>query len=135
MDVGKLYNSVNLLNSRFDDAIRMYVQVSSKGLEGYAKKNAPWRDRTAHARQRLTGDYFPIQSGYRISLSHGVNYGKYLEGTNNPEWSKGQENQLTGLEAEFKYEKKFAIISPAIREYGEKTIMSGLRKLIDKLNK
>ncbi|WP_183128079.1 MULTISPECIES: hypothetical protein [Clostridium] len=48
-------------------------------LENEAKVNAPWKDRTAHARQGLHGDVNVSNSQYTISLSHGVEYGGILE--------------------------------------------------------
>lgn len=48
-------------------------------LESEAKINAPWTDRTAHARQSLNGKATNKGSEYRISLSHGVEYGEVLE--------------------------------------------------------
>lgn len=48
-------------------------------LENIAKVSAPWRDRTAHARQGLNGDTSVRDNEYTISLSHGVEYGGILE--------------------------------------------------------
>lgn len=51
----------------------------AKELENQAKIKAPWKDRTGHARQSLHGDMEASNSKYRISLSHGVEYGAFLE--------------------------------------------------------
>ncbi|OJF16986.1 MAG: hypothetical protein A6D91_04700 [Bacillaceae bacterium G1] len=49
-------------------------------LEGYAKPHAPWTDRTGHARQSLHGGVEQRQEGTLVLyLSHGVEYGIYLE--------------------------------------------------------
>lgn len=50
-------------------------------LEAYSKAQAPWTDRTAAARQSLWGRSFLVQNGdvVVIVLSHGVNYGVFLE--------------------------------------------------------
>lgn len=45
----------------------------------YAKKNARWTDRTSNARQGLSGDVLKTATGVILVLSHGVDYGKWLE--------------------------------------------------------
>ena len=64
----------------------MFVLVNSIALdlEGEAKINAPWTDRTGHARQSLNGKATNKGSEYRISLSHGVEYGEILEEGSKP---------------------------------------------------
>ena len=48
-------------------------------LEGYAKTHAPWTDRTGHARQSLHGGVESAGDELVLYLSHGVEYGKWLE--------------------------------------------------------
>jgi len=48
-------------------------------LEAAAKANAPWTDRTAAARQGLTGLAVKAATGIVIYLFHTVSYGIYLE--------------------------------------------------------
>ena len=130
-----LFKGLELLDDKAEMALKMYADTSSKKLEAYAKKHRPWTDRTAQARQRLKGTYKTIPNGYRLMLSHGVTYGKYLEATNNPNWKNPNapgENQLTGLQTEFAYERKFAIISPTIRTKSPE-IIKGLTNLLDRL--
>jgi hypothetical protein len=44
------------------------------------KQDAPWTDQTGDARRGLSGSASQAQSGsVRLSLSHGVPYGKWLE--------------------------------------------------------
>ena len=130
-----LLKGLELLDDKTEMALEMYADTSTKKLEAYAKKHRPWTDRTAQARQRLKGTYKTIPNGYRLMLSHGVTYGKYLEATNNPNWKNPNspgENQLTGLQTEFAYERKFAIISPTIRTKSPE-IIKGLTNLLDRL--
>lgn len=130
-----LFKGLELLDDKTEMALEMYADTSTKKLEAYAKKHRPWTDRTAQARQRLKGTYKTIPNGYRLMLSHGVTYGKYLEATNNPNWKNPNspgENQLTGLQTEFAYERKFAIISPTIRTKSPE-IIKGLTNLLDRL--
>lgn len=48
-------------------------------LEGQAKQNKTWRDRTAHATQSLHGDVEHQGNKLVLYLAHGVAYGRYLE--------------------------------------------------------
>ena len=98
-------------NQRAQTAIRMYAETSALKLQNDARSDAPWTDRTAHARQRLTGDVLISEKGYTIRLSHGVNYGKWLE---------------------LAHEKKYAIIKPTI-DKDSPEIIKGLQNLLKKL--
>lgn len=131
-----LFDGLEDFENKFDKAMKMYCDTSCKKLEGYAKQHRPWTDRTSQARQRLISSYKKIDKIYRLQLAHGVSYGKFLEATNNPNWknqkSSDGKNQLTGLQAEFAYERKFAIISPTIREKSPE-ILKGLKNLFDRM--
>jgi len=48
-------------------------------MEGYAKSYAPWTDRTGHARQGLQGGVDVRGDQQVLYLSHGVDYGIWLE--------------------------------------------------------
>ena len=48
-------------------------------LEGYAKRNAPWTDRTSQARQGLHAGVDIENDGFHLFLAHGVEHGSYLE--------------------------------------------------------
>lgn len=48
-------------------------------LEGYAKEHAPWTDRTGHARQSLHAGVEEQGDELILYLSHGVEYGIWLE--------------------------------------------------------
>lgn len=48
-------------------------------MEGYAKSHAPWTDRTSHARQSLHGGVDVRGDQQVLYLSHGVEYGIWLE--------------------------------------------------------
>lgn len=131
-----LFDGLENFEVKFDKAMNMYCDTSCKKLEGYAKEHRPWTDRTSQARQRLISSYTTLKNGYRLQLAHGVDYGKFLEATNNPNWknqkSPDGKNQLTGLQAEFAYERKFAIISPTIRQKSPE-ILKGLKNLFDRM--
>ena len=48
-------------------------------MEGYAKSHAPWTDRTGNARQGLHGGVDVRGDQQVLYLSHGVDYGIWLE--------------------------------------------------------
>jgi hypothetical protein len=48
-------------------------------LEAYAKANAPWTDRTGTARQTLFTATEIAKDMVTLYLSHGMEYGKFLE--------------------------------------------------------
>lgn len=51
----------------------------SAEIEAYAKDNASWQDRTANARQSLFTHVDQATGKTTIYLSHGMDYGVYLE--------------------------------------------------------
>ncbi len=72
------------------DGAREYISRKRAGLygllqnwagqmEGYSKSHAPWTDRTGHARQSLHGGVDEHSGQYVLYLSHGVEYGIWLE--------------------------------------------------------
>jgi hypothetical protein len=79
-------------NVNFEAAVERKCERFSKMVlahfaaqaEQYAKKNAPWDDRTGDARDGLEGNAFyrpGVDMG--ITLAHTVEYGVYLETANN----------------------------------------------------
>lgn len=51
-------------------------------MEAHAKPNAPWKDRTSHARQGLFGEaseFFEGNRTLKVRISHKMDYGPYLE--------------------------------------------------------
>lgn len=48
-------------------------------LEGRAKQDAPWTDRTGNARSGLRGETVVSRNQVKIALAHSVEYGVYLE--------------------------------------------------------
>ncbi len=60
-------------------ALALYGDSVAKDMEAYAKTNRPWTDRSSSARDRLKGDSQTMGTMVRCSISHGVDYGIYLE--------------------------------------------------------
>jgi hypothetical protein len=48
-------------------------------LEGYAKQNAPWKDRMGHSRQSIHSGVEKNEDKFVLYLSHGQAHGTYLE--------------------------------------------------------
>lgn len=106
-DDSELNEKLKEFLNKFNAALEMYSETEAKVLEGYAKENRPWTDRTGDARKRLTGSTEPYETGIKIVLSHGVNYGIWLE---------------------LAHEKRFAILEPTIRLKGSE-VVRGLKRM------
>ena len=74
----------------FCDGVRDEIQMAramamligdnvAAGMERYAKDNAPWKDRTAHARQSINGRSTTKGNAITMTIAHGLRYGQYLE--------------------------------------------------------
>ena len=74
-------------------ALGLYADTVAKKMESHAKSNKPWVDRTGRAKQSLNSSWKWVGDVARVELSHGVDYGVYLEFCN---------------------EKRYAIIKPTI---------------------
>lgn len=65
--------------------VGLYIAVE---MEKYAKENAKWSDRTGNARQSLHTQVHEIAGGVvRVYLSHGVQYGIFLETGHAGRWA------------------------------------------------
>jgi hypothetical protein len=55
-------------------------RVTASGMEGFAKTNRQWRDRSGHARQGLKGGVLtPSPNRIMVFIAHSVSYGVHLE--------------------------------------------------------
>lgn len=88
-------------------ALGIYGDSVAKQMESYAKSHRHWIDRTGDARNRLTGTSKNLGNTVRCEISHGVDYGIYLEMCN---------------------ERKYSILKPTIDAVGPKAI-KGLDKI------
>ena len=111
LDASELIEGISGFENRANAAIRAYAETSALKLQNNARQNARWTDRTGQARQRLTGTCLTAANGYRLELSHGVDYGIWLELAN---------------------EKRYAIIPETINSTGGE-IMSGFNNLLNRL--
>ena len=111
IDFSELYESLEKLPDRLEKAVMDYGKTSAQKLRTLAVKNRPWTDHTAQARQRRHGEVERYDTGIRMILAHGVEYGVYLE---------------------FAHEKRYAVIYPILqREAGN--VMQGLRNLFERI--
>jgi hypothetical protein len=89
-------------------ALGLYADTVAKKMEAHAKTNKPWTDRTGRAKQSLNSSWKWVGDVARVELSHGVDYGVYLEFCN---------------------EKRYAIIKPTIDTISPQAI-KGLGKIL-----
>ena len=129
INVTQVVSKVKELRTKFDVAVDLFAQSAAITFEKFAKDNRKWTDRTAAARQRLKGSSYKRDNGYRIEIAHGVYYGIYLEGTNNPSQSIGDQ-QIEALAAEFQYERKYAILYPTIEYCGTFEVMPAFENFL-----
>ena len=112
------YNNSNLkknldkMSVKLGAVILMYSATKASEIQAKMKINRPWTDRTGMAKALLNAKVSqPNNNTIRITLSHGVNYGIWLE---------------------LAHEKNYAIIAPTIREEGPR-IVEDLNNLMSKL--
>lgn len=92
----------------------MLMQTAASKMESWSKQNAPWTDRTGHARQRLTGQAYWENSNIVVAaIAHQVDYGIWLE---------------------LAHQRKYAILEKALEEHrGE--IEDAVRTLLERYAK
>ena len=110
-DASEVYKKLSLLKTRLPQALDALADVGAQKMEAYAKPNAPWTDRTGNARLRLHGEHERTNDELRIIISHGVDYGIWLE---------------------LAHEKRFAILLETLTEVSPEVI-KGFQGLIDKI--
>ena len=100
------------LNDRVDAAVAMVAKTDAGELRAYMQANRPWTDRTGEAKRQLNAVVSkPSAHEVRITLSHGVYYGIWLE---------------------LAHGKKYAILQPTLNTKG-KEVIEDFKKLIKKV--
>ncbi len=89
-------------------AIGLYADVAAKKMEGAAKKDAPWADRTSNARNSIQGNFRWEGSKAKIELSGNVDYFVFLE---------------------LAMGKKYSVLVPTIQRYGPE-VLKGYKRVI-----
>lgn len=65
--------------ARIGRAVAALGEMLAAKMEGYAKANAPWQDRTGEARAGLTGLSVAAADLVTVYLYHQADHGKWLE--------------------------------------------------------
>lgn len=97
VDFDDVRSKLAIFDVKSQFAIEKLLTQGAQELESYAKENRPWTDRTAMARKALKSTVSTTNKGFRITLSHGVDYGVFLE---------------------MAHEKKYAIVVPTVQTKG-----------------
>lgn len=111
-DISSMEQGLSRLATRADASVRVLAEQGATKMQNYAKGHHRWENRTHDAENRLDGSVSAIFNGYRITLSHGVDYGVWLELAHN---------------------KRFAIIPETINYVGSNEIMPAFNRLMEKL--
>lgn len=110
-NANEVKRKLNSMETKSEIAIKMYAQEGAKKFQNYAKIHRRWTDRTGHARQRLVGFVEKLPNSFRIYISHGVNYGIYLE---------------------LAHEKRFAILQETVNKNSIE-ILDGYEEMLKKM--
>lgn len=111
VDAALMKNKLKLYEVVSDIAVGIFAEHIAKEFESYAKEHRRWTDRTGHARQRLKGYTIKTKDHITIGVAHGVSY---------------------GLNLEFDYEKKYAILKETIMKNSPEALKA-MRGLLDDL--
>ncbi len=89
-------------------AIGLYADNAAKKMEGHAKKNASWTDRTSNARNSIEGNFGWKGDQAIITLSGNMEYSVFLE---------------------LAMAKKYAILVPTIHQFSAE-ILRGYQRVV-----
>lgn len=108
----EMKKKIDKMSVKLGAVVLMYAATKASKLQAQMKVKRPWTDRTGMAKALLNAKVSqPDKNTIRITLTHGVQYGIWLELAN---------------------EKKYAIIAPTVREEGPR-IVEELDNLMSKL--
>jgi len=89
-------------------ALGSYADTAAKKMEGYAKSNRPWTDRTSNAKNSIQGKHHWRGKDLVIILSGNVDYFVFLE---------------------LAHGKNYAILKPTVDKFGPE-VFRGYQKLV-----
>lgn len=112
VDTSQLEKGLENLEDRAIAAIQLFAETGALKMQTYAQQNARWTDRSGRARQTLKGSVEQSPDKTTIIISHGVDYGIWLE---------------------LAHEKRFAIIPDTLRYVGQEEIMPAFQRLLEGL--
>lgn len=97
-----LSQNLDKLSVKMGAMLLMYSSTKASKIQAEMQKNRPWRDRTGMAKATLRAVVSqPNEKTIRITLSHGVSYGIWLE---------------------LAHQKQYAIIGPTIQQESPKIV-------------
>lgn len=83
-----LNRNLSDLTTKIGAAVLMLASTEASRLESKMKINRPWTDRTGMAKATLRASVSqPSKDKIRITLSHGVDYGIWLELAHGKNWA------------------------------------------------
>jgi hypothetical protein len=107
-----LGKNLDKMSEKLGAVVLMYAATKASEIQSKMKLNRPWTDRTGMAKALLNAKVSqPDDRTVRITLSHGVDYGIWLE---------------------LAHEKNYAVIAPTVREEGPR-IVDDLSNLMSRL--
>ena len=107
-----LNKNLGAMSVKLGAAILLYSTTKANQIKADMKVNRPWTDRTGMAKTMLDAVVSqPSTDKIRITLTHGVDYGLWLELAN---------------------EKNYAIIAPTVRQEGP-NMVADLQNLMSKI--
>lgn len=87
-DPKDLGRAISELGERLShQALVQVLEREAKALESEMKRGAPWADRTGEARRKLTATVETTGRATTLYLTHGVEYGKWLELAHGGRWA------------------------------------------------
>lgn len=110
-DDRKLMARLLSADKRIATGVGVIMRYNARYAQSYARRNAKWRDRTGNARGGLLGTYTGAGNSHKITISHSVSYGVWLE----TRWSG-----------------RYAILRPTVNHVGPKA-MSMMGTLFSRL--
>lgn len=113
---------------RKKEATYLLCKNISAHMEAKAKSIAPWQDRVGHARQSINSETQLSGDDIEMTVSHGVNYGRYLEKGTHPHDIKRTSVKNKKYTIHHPGTKPYPAIIPAI-EYGKKQLDMEIKKL------
>lgn len=79
VDIDDILDGLDDVDEKVMAALELYGETVALKAEGKSKSEAKWTDRTGAARQSLKGTSNRNHNNVRVTLSHNVFYGIYLE--------------------------------------------------------
>lgn len=111
-DNGRLFSNIRAIDKRMNMFVAATMRMHAKRAQAYARRGAPWTDRTGNARSGLQGVYEGGGTQHKIVVTHSVSYGIWLE---------------------VRFSGRYAIISPTIANEGPEvmnTLSQGFARII-----